>query len=76
MAPEYEEDWSDSDDDELLDTVTAVQLGVPDGSLDSETDLRDAAVSRIGGLPVRASCYACIEHLLKYILSLLCHRRF
>lgn len=60
MPPEYDDDWSDSDDDELLDTVTDVQLGVPDGAIGSETDLRDAAVSRIGGLPVRASRRACI----------------
>ena len=76
MAPEYEDDWSDSDDDELLDTVTEVQLGVPDGTLDSETDLRDAAVSRIGGLPVRASRRACIEPSLNISLSRVCPRHF
>jgi pre-rRNA-processing protein TSR4 len=61
MAPHNEDDWSDSDDDEVLGTVTAVQLGIPDGALDSETDLRDAAVSRIGGLPVRASRAPCMK---------------
>lgn len=61
MAPQHEDDWSDSDDEEVGDTVTSVQLGVPDGVLDSETDLRDAAVSRIGGLPVRASRRECME---------------
>ncbi|GJE91106.1 Programmed cell death protein 2 C-terminal domain-containing protein [Phanerochaete sordida] len=51
MPPRDEDDWSDDDDDEVHDTVTSVQLGVPDGALDSQADLRDAAVSRIGGLP-------------------------
>lgn len=74
MAPEQEDDWSDSDDDEVLDTVTEVQLGVPDGVLSSETDLRDAAVSRIGGLPVRASRRACIKPPLNISLSLVCPR--
>ena len=64
MPPRDEDDWSDDDDDEVLDTVTSVQLGVPDGALDSQTDLRDAAVSRIGGLPVRASRAACMQHSL------------
>lgn len=53
MAPQHEDDWSDSDEDEGEDVVTAVQLGIPDGALESAADLRDAAVSRIGGYPVR-----------------------
>lgn len=56
MSPQ-EDDWSDSDQEELSDVETSVLLGVPDGSIDIETDLIDAAVSRIGGLPVRASLY-------------------
>lgn len=51
MPPRDDDDWSDEDEEEVLDTVTSVQLGVPDGTLDSQTDLHDAAVSRIGGLP-------------------------
>jgi pre-rRNA-processing protein TSR4 len=55
--PSQENDWSDSDQEELSDVETSVLLGVPDGSIDVESDLIDAAVSRIGGLPVRASSY-------------------
>ena len=55
--PPQEDDWSDSDQEELSDVETSVLLGVPDGPIDVETDLFDAAVSRIGGLPVRASSY-------------------
>jgi pre-rRNA-processing protein TSR4 len=43
--------WSD-DDQEMSDVL----LGVPDGNIDAHLDLIDAAVSRIGGLPVRAYC--------------------
>ncbi|KAI6044214.1 programmed cell death protein 2 [Pisolithus marmoratus] len=49
-----DEDWSDSDDEAISGAETDVLLGVPDGRVESENDLRDAAVSRIGGLPVRA----------------------
>lgn len=45
-----DDDWSDSDDGNV---ETAVLLGVPDGPIESEIDLTDAAVSRIGGHPVR-----------------------
>lgn len=55
MAPRDDEDWSDSDDEELSDIETNVQLGLPDGPLASPEDLRDARVSRIGGHPVRAN---------------------
>ncbi|KAF4610476.1 hypothetical protein D9613_006769 [Agrocybe pediades] len=52
MAPaRSDDDWSDSDDDDLSQVETSVLLGVPDGSIDDESDLVDAAVSRIGGLP-------------------------
>ena len=54
--PAQEDDWSDSDE-EWSDVETSVLLGVPDGPIDVESDLFDAAVSRIGGLPVRASSY-------------------
>jgi hypothetical protein len=53
------DDWSDSDQEELSDVETSVLLGVPDGPVDVEADLVDVAVSRIGGLPVRAS--SCVE---------------
>lgn len=53
MAPESEDDWSDSDDDAMSEVETNVFLGVPDGSIDAMADIQDAAVSRIGGLPVR-----------------------
>ncbi|KAI9461456.1 programmed cell death protein 2 [Boletus coccyginus] len=33
---------------------TDVLLGVPDGRVETDADIKDAAVSRIGGLPVRA----------------------
>ena len=52
MASSTRQDWSDEDEDE--DTIeTSVLLGVPDGLVESASDLKDAAVSRIGGLPVR-----------------------
>ncbi|KZT27791.1 hypothetical protein NEOLEDRAFT_1176385 [Neolentinus lepideus HHB14362 ss-1] len=52
MAPKVEDDWSDSDDDqEQLDVETSVLLGLPDGPVDSVDDLRDVAVSRMGGHP-------------------------
>lgn len=46
-----DDDWSDSDDEVVTGVETDVLLGVPDGSVESDNDLRDAAVSRIGGLP-------------------------
>ena len=54
MAPKYEEDWSDSEDEDIgSDVETSVQLGIPNGSIESSSDMLDAAVSRIGGHPVR-----------------------
>lgn len=54
MAPSRpDDDWSDSDEEELDQLETSVLLGVPDGQVDVDADMRDAAVSRIGGLPVR-----------------------
>ena len=62
--PKYEDDWSDSDSDDGdagRDGVeTAVQLGVPNGSLEV-ADARDAAVSRIGGHPVRYVPSPCVD---------------
>jgi hypothetical protein len=51
--PRDEDDWSDSDDEALSDLETSVLLGVPDGPIEEPKDLRDAAVSRIGGHAVR-----------------------
>lgn len=72
MAPPRHtyEDLSDSDDEDRLAGVeTDVLIGIPDGKVDVENDIIDAAVSRIGGLPVRASlsrvilCAEYIDHL-------------
>ncbi|KAF8199164.1 programmed cell death protein 2 [Pholiota molesta] len=49
--PRSDDDWSDSDDEDLSQVETSVLLGVPDGDVDDEADRVDAAVSRIGGLP-------------------------
>ncbi|KAH9935859.1 programmed cell death protein 2 [Epithele typhae] len=46
-----DDSWSDSDDGLDADVETAVQLGVPDGPLESTADIVDPAVSRIGGHP-------------------------
>lgn len=51
--PLRKDDWSDSDDEVLSDIETSVLLGVPDGPVESLSDLHDVAVSRIGGHPVR-----------------------
>jgi pre-rRNA-processing protein TSR4 len=45
---------SDSDSDHPHSRETSVLLGIPDGAVSSTTDLADAAVSRIGGRPVRS----------------------
>ncbi|EJD07484.1 uncharacterized protein FOMMEDRAFT_137786 [Fomitiporia mediterranea MF3/22] len=45
-------DWSDSDEeDDRSDIETSVLLGIPDGLIEKQEDLDDAAVSRIGGHP-------------------------
>jgi pre-rRNA-processing protein TSR4 len=44
---------SDSDEDQVSRIETSVLLGIPDGPVESSSDLKDAAVSRIGGVPVR-----------------------
>ncbi|KIJ20783.1 hypothetical protein PAXINDRAFT_65908 [Paxillus involutus ATCC 200175] len=51
MPVPIEDDWSDSDDELATGVQTDVLLGVPDGSVESDTDIKDVAVSRIGGLP-------------------------
>lgn len=72
--PKIEDDWSDSDDDDLAsDVETAVQLGVPDGPIPpSSNDLLAANVSRIGGHPVwlllSMFMYTYSSRLIYYIL--------
>lgn len=53
MAAHDDSDWSDSDDEEVSGMETSVLLGVPDGPMEEQKDAEDAAVSRIGGYPVR-----------------------
>ena len=51
-----ESDWSDSDEEDARsDVETNVLLGIPDGEIKTQGDIDDAAVSRIGGRPVRYS---------------------
>ena len=52
MASVKDETWSDSEDEQVLGQQTSILLGIPDG-LVNDCDLLDAAVSRIGGRPVR-----------------------
>ena len=70
MAPQREEDWSDSDEEPPVGVETSVLLGIPDGPVTSPEDIRDAAVSRIGGHPVR------LIPLTMYHLRIQSHRRF
>ena len=55
MPARVEDEWSDSDEeyDPSGDVETNVQLGIPDGPITAEEDLKDPRVSRIGGHPVR-----------------------
>jgi hypothetical protein len=57
MPSAVDDDWSDSDDEIGSEVETAVLLGIPDGVVETETDIKDAAVSRIGGHPVRACLF-------------------
>jgi pre-rRNA-processing protein TSR4 len=52
MASSTRQDWSDEEEEDVR-TETSVFLGIPDGPVESASDLKDAVVSRIGGLPVR-----------------------
>ena len=60
MAPPRDDDWSDSDEEELGEVETAVLLGVPDGPIDADADINDVAVSRTRGHPVR-TFYTCTK---------------
>jgi hypothetical protein len=55
MPARVEDEWSDSDEERGSSggLETNVQLGIPDGSITVEEDLKDPRVSRIGGHPVR-----------------------
>lgn len=55
MPARVEDEWSDSDGeyDSSGDVETNVQLGIPDGPITADEDLKDPRVSRIGGHPVR-----------------------
>ena len=67
MAPAIhdESDWSDSDEEDARsDVETNVLLGIPDGEIKSQEEINDAAVSRIGGRPVR--------YPVPYFLSCIC----
>ncbi|KAI9511530.1 programmed cell death protein 2 [Russula earlei] len=56
MASSTRQDWSDEDEDNNITQIeTSVFLGIPDGPVESASDLNDAAVSRIGGLPTLLS---------------------
>jgi pre-rRNA-processing protein TSR4 len=65
MASSTRQGWSEEEDD-VTRTETSVFLGIPDGPVESASDLKDAAVSRIGGLPVRFIMYL---HFVEYIRS-------
>ncbi|KAG7093833.1 hypothetical protein E1B28_007472 [Marasmius oreades] len=81
MPSATEKDWSDSDDDIPSDVETSVSLGLPDGALQEESDLYDAAVSRIGGRPAflqsvepPLSCSQCenCSSLMELLLQIYC----
>lgn len=68
MASSTQQDWSDEEEeDDVIRTETSVFLGIPDGPVESSSDLTDAAVSRIGGLPVR---FILIQPYLFILLSM------
>lgn len=68
MPVSAEDDWSDSDEDIGAGMETNVLLGVPDGGVETDADIKDAAVSRIGGLPVRAlSLVQCMNNMSMWI---------
>lgn len=54
MPARVEGEWSDSDEeyDSAGGVETDVQLGIPDGLITADEDLKDPRVSRLGGHPV------------------------
>jgi hypothetical protein len=71
MSSSTRQDWSDEDEDDVTQIETSVLLGVPDGPVESASDLKDAAVSRIGGLPVRPIHYSSMY--LHFVENIRCH---
>ncbi|TFK25634.1 hypothetical protein FA15DRAFT_590061 [Coprinopsis marcescibilis] len=79
--PHHEDDWSDSDEEDLAEVETSVLLGVPDGPIHINSDLNDVAVSRIGGHPAFLSvseppfesslCKAC-NHPMELLVQMWC----
>ena len=63
MSPHDDSDWSDSDDDGLSEIETAVLLGLPDDAIEKKGDIDDAAVSRIGGYPVRRLAFIPLDRV-------------
>lgn len=49
-----DDEFTDSED-ELEGVQTTVQLGLPDGPMESDTHLHNPTYSRFGGQPVRAT---------------------
>ena len=75
MSSKVVEDFSDSESDcgsSGGDIESSVQLGIPDGSISSQSDLLDPCVSRIGGRPVRA-IHSCTFSRNLIFISGLCH---
>lgn len=69
MPSSARQDSSDEDEDDVNQTEISVLLGVPDGPVVPASDLKDAAVSRIGGLPVRLIPTDMYLHFVEYIRS-------
>ena len=63
--PPYD-DYSDSDDSDADEVQTTVLLGLPDGPIESSSDLSRLRISRIGGLPVHTS-FNWISRLLDHL---------
>ncbi|KAI0788810.1 programmed cell death protein 2 [Abortiporus biennis] len=78
--PPDEEEWSDSEEE--FEEDSPVQLGVPDGPVESSADILDPVVSRIGGLPAffaaptlppfeSSQCKRC-SNLMQMLLQIWC----
>ena len=70
MPARVEDEWSDSDEerDSSGDVETNVQLGIPDGPITADEDLKDPRVSRVGGHPVRF-VHSSSRAFLSYLMS-------
>ena len=67
-----DDDWSESDEDDLPDLETSVLLGIPDGAIVKPEDIDDAAVSRLGGYPVRVHTPRCM-YFCTHEMSIICY---